>query len=326
MKRVKLRIEEISEEIAGYLTSLQVLVRHRNASKLYDLNIHCEELFCDILNVVLDIRHPGIHLTSANTASTPNCAGIDLIDRSQKIIVQVTSSSTNKKVKHTFAEIKASKKYIGYTLYFMFIAGEMEKINLRSNRAPTGIVCKRENLLYSEKLVGLLQGKKDKCEKLFKILHENLDAVCEEKQSRSDCFAFINQIACLCKCVDHVSCMCDEYLQAPAGKKVLDTDLIHKINHQVSNHIPMALPDLMSIRQTWASHMQIYAALLQINDYVGKIDSAGRDIAYYLDVLEVSMLTNRLLELINRIIKMMCREVGIRPDVAFTELMIAANL
>lgn len=325
MKQIKLHIEELREEIASYLTSLQVLVRHRNASKLYDINIHCEEIFCEVLNVVLRGKHPGICLVSANTVSSPNCPGIDLIDAKRKIIVQVTSSCKNDKVKDTFAVIKKANKYSGYVLYFMFIAGASERINLRSNRAPKGVVCKQENLLYPETLVSLLQGDKARCEKLLKVLRDNLGSR-NEMVPPSSCFSFITEIAMLCKSVDHVCCMCDEFLQDPNGVKGFGKVLIERINHQISNSIPEAMPNLFQIRQEWALHVPIYGALLQIDDYVSRIDATGRDVAYDLDVQEVSKLTNELLLLIRRIVKMMCVVAGLKEEVAFTELSIRANL
>ena len=36
------------------------------------------------------------------------------------------------------------------------------------------------------------------------------------------CFNFVNEIALLCKFTDHVKCMCEEFMQEPAGKKGFD--------------------------------------------------------------------------------------------------------
>lgn len=111
MKPIKLRNEQMKEAITGYLAALAALVRQRGALKLYDVNQHCEEFYCDLLNEILKRKHPGLKLVSTNTFLHPNCVGIDLVDRNKHVIVQVTSTATNAKVKHTFDEIKKASKY-----------------------------------------------------------------------------------------------------------------------------------------------------------------------------------------------------------------------
>ena len=328
MKPIKLRNEQLKEAITGYLAALEALVRQRGALKLYDVNQHCEEFYCDLLNEILKHKHTGLKLVPTNTFLHPNCVGIDLMDRKNHVIVQVTSSATNEKVRHTFDEIRKSSKYNGFTLYFVFIAGKSEKINLTKNRSPRSIVCRREHLLYPENLTALLQGSTCKStgvnyQNVLKILQYYLGDD-NHKMSVDTCFNFVYCIAGLVKSVDHVRCMCEEFMQEPGGDG-FDDVLIQRINHQVNNHIPKSLPELGPFRQVWARNTQVYGFLLEIRRLVFEIDCAGRDDYKWLNVKEVKKLVDELLSDIYNTIRAMCKETGISEDVAFTELYIKAN-
>lgn len=329
MKPIKLRNEELKKNITGYLTALEVLVRQRDALKLYDINQHCEEIYCELLNEVLERRRRKLKLVLANTPEHPNCKGIDLIDKKRKVIVQVTSSSTNDKLNHTFSQIKSQRQYDGFTLYFMFIAGKMEKLNLRENRPPKFITCKREHLLYPEDLTELLQGSTSKStqtnyEKVLKILKYHLGDVGQEPSSEQ-CLCFISKIARLVKAVDHVRCMCEEFLQIRQDTKGFGPTLLCRINHQVCNHIPDSLPALELFRHFWAKSVPIYGSLLEIGNLVSEIDCTAKDDIKDLDVHEVKKLTETLLGKIYTTIGWMCKATDISEEVAFTELSIKAN-
>ena len=329
MKPIELRNEELKNAITGYLAALEALVRHRDALKLYDANQHCEEVYGDLLNEVLKSRHPRLGLHSANKPEQPNCKGIDLIDERRRVVVQVTSSATNDKLNHTFHEINDQREYNDFTLYFMFIAGKMEKLDLRKNRPPKFITCKREHLLYPEDLTKLLQGSSSKStrasyEKVLKILKYHLGDA-DQKTSPEQCLGFVNKIARLVKAVDHVRCMCEEFLQSRQGMKGFGSTLLHRINHQVSNHIQGSLPNLEPIRHAWAKNLPIYGLLLEIGSLVFEIDCTEKYDIRDLDVREVKHLTKTLLGKIYTTIRLMCKATDISEEVAFTELTIKAN-
>lgn len=84
----------------------------QNGLGLFNLNHYAEDLFCEILNAL-----KGWHLSNVNR-ETLNCPGIDLIDKEQKIIVQVTSDRRVSKLKDTLSKVQVPK-YEGYTFYFL---------------------------------------------------------------------------------------------------------------------------------------------------------------------------------------------------------------
>ncbi len=329
MKPVELRNEELKKAITGYLAALEALVRQRDEMKLYDVNQHCEEIYGELLNEVLKRRHHKLKLVSANTPEHPNCKGIDLIDEKRRVVVQVTSSATNDKLNHTFHEINDQRQYDGFTLYFMFIAGKMEKLDLRKNRPPRFITCKREHLLYPEDLTGLLQGNTSKStqtnyESVLNILKYHLGND-DQKTSSEQCLCFVNKIAGLVKAVDHVRCMCEEFLRSGQSMKGMGLTLLHRINHQVCNHIQDSLPAMEPIRHAWVKNLPIYGLLLEIGSIVFEIDCTEKYDIRDLDVHEIKKLTEKLLGKIYTTIRWMCKATDISEEVAFTELSIKAN-
>lgn len=327
MNPVKPSKEKLINEITGYLTALEVLVRQRNSMKLYDINRHCESFYCDLLNVVLKRDGHRLRLVPADNAEHPNQSGIDLIDKERKVMVQVTSSFSIEKVKHTFKEIN-DPQYANFILYFIFIAGKSGKIDFRKVRPPKSVKCTREHLLSPEDLTAMLQGKGIRTmQKVLEVLQCHLGSE-DHAHSEDNLFYFINQIAGLVKSVNNVRCMCEEFLQIlQATKEVtgLAPVLIQRINHQVSNHIPNNLPDLGPIRQKWARDTQIYSMLLGIGHLVFEIDCTGRDDPRSLDVHEVKKLVEALLTKIRSTIIYMCKAAAVSEEVAFTELTIIAN-
>lgn len=353
-------ITKLKDSIEEYLTKLEVSVRHQNALGHHDINIDSEQLYCDLLNEIFKNRYPKLKLLSANTPSDPNYKGIDLIDRQNRLFVQITSDATKAKILKTIEKVSDPQKYTGFTLWFVFIAGRSSEVDFRSihNKVPSYITCKSTGVFYPSDLTKQLRGRKlDDYKRVYNLLQKHLDwrpetqsgiqtdeyrtkgaLIISETPEKSDgphgteytinageCFSFINRIAMLCKFADHVRCMCEEYLEEPKGKKFFDDVLLQRINYQINNHIPDALPELGAIRQAWARNVEIYGGLLKINENVSAIDCAGRLDARDADVQEIKKLVNVLLTGIYDVIKAMCRVVSVSEDVAFTELSIKAN-
>lgn len=87
----KEKIEKIAELFARFRTEVESL----NSLNLYDINVHAENVIIPILNLVY-----GVNLVNINN-KVRNSAAIDLVDTENRIAVQVTSTATGDKVKHT---------------------------------------------------------------------------------------------------------------------------------------------------------------------------------------------------------------------------------
>ena len=75
------------------LATLEIRIRNRGTLNILDLNIHSETFFAQLIMTVL-----GFHFDNLNTIKQ-NIEGIDLIDNDNKIIAQVSATSTKAKFK-----------------------------------------------------------------------------------------------------------------------------------------------------------------------------------------------------------------------------------
>lgn len=112
----------------GIEMRLNWLVERTNSrakQNILDLNIHAETFFEKLLNVIYDLCLENLNKVSKNAK------GVDLIDRTNKIAFQVTSTATTTKINNSIK--KLGKDYQGYTLKFMFIGnGIHSKLSKKS--------------------------------------------------------------------------------------------------------------------------------------------------------------------------------------------------
>ena len=121
-----------SEYIRRKLSYIKSMVEDDTKQKLYDINTTAEYMFMFLLNDVY-----GWQLVNANDDIHPNFPAIDLIDTTKKIVIQVTSSITDKKVVTSiekFAKFSddtykdgAYKKYAHYQLKMFYIKEKPNK-------------------------------------------------------------------------------------------------------------------------------------------------------------------------------------------------------
>lgn len=88
----QIRLSRIGELLVRFVGEVKIL----NTANLYDVNIHAENILIPLLNEVYDVK-----LVNANLEEEKNFSAVDLIDRENRIAIQVTSSSDNEKIKHT---------------------------------------------------------------------------------------------------------------------------------------------------------------------------------------------------------------------------------
>lgn len=92
-----------------------------NAVNLYDINIIAEDFFPGLLNLIY-----GYELKNANHLEK-NAPAIDLIDRKNRIAVQVTSDNSSTKIRHTIAEFNKNQAYHLYDRLVVLILTQKKK-------------------------------------------------------------------------------------------------------------------------------------------------------------------------------------------------------
>lgn len=121
MKRV-----EFTNYINERFAVLQVRVNSRGKLNILDLHIHSENFYMYLLNKVY-----GWNLKNANQENQ-NVEAIDLIDETNKIVIQVSATSTKQKIENTLSK-KSFEEYKkqGYCFKFVSIskpADDLRKI------------------------------------------------------------------------------------------------------------------------------------------------------------------------------------------------------
>lgn len=119
-------------DILDRLSGLAYNVELRGLLNLLDLHVISEDFFVGLLNLVY-----GWNLRNANSL-LQNAPGIDLVDDSNHILVQVTGSCTKKKIEHSLEEI--SEKYSGYHFYFVPIVLDARKQRIYEYTPPHGVL------------------------------------------------------------------------------------------------------------------------------------------------------------------------------------------
>lgn len=105
------------------LSTLATRIELRGKLNILDLHVHAEDFYVQFFNLLI-----GWHLENANHLSQ-NVAGIDLVDNTRRIVVQVSATATKEKVQSTLAK-KALHGYEGHS--FKFISISKDAAHLRS--------------------------------------------------------------------------------------------------------------------------------------------------------------------------------------------------
>lgn len=111
------------EHIEKMLSCLSHYIEISNSQGTNDINVACENLVLMLMNSVY-----GYKLENFNgKRHMSNAAGIDLIDLTNKVCVQVTSKQTKKKLDDTLESCKENSKLKHYKLKFFIIANKANK-------------------------------------------------------------------------------------------------------------------------------------------------------------------------------------------------------
>ena len=110
MKRRKL-----FDYIEDLLSVLAFRVERRGKLNILDLHLHSENFYRDFFNLLFNWEL--VNLTEENQ----NVEAIDLIDRKNKIIIQVSSTNTKQKIENALAK-SSMEDYSGWSFKFISIA------------------------------------------------------------------------------------------------------------------------------------------------------------------------------------------------------------
>jgi len=158
------------EYIKNQLTFIKSKVELDNQLGLLDINKLGENIFMHILNDVYDWN-----LINANLLQE-NFPAIDLVDNTNKLVVQVTSTTTTDKLLGTIEKFKALSQYSGYQLKIFYIKNKpnFQKESL-SKFSQNGVLA--NDMLGIEDILEVIQADHNKCKSLYLTLQQRLDSI-----------------------------------------------------------------------------------------------------------------------------------------------------
>lgn len=99
---------------------------------LLDVNVHAEDFYRDILNIVYDWKLQNMNQWNQNAA------GVDLWYDGGKIVVQVTSTASKVKVQSSIDKLSAGQ-FSDYQFKFLRIDGDVRKLRKECFTTPEGL-------------------------------------------------------------------------------------------------------------------------------------------------------------------------------------------
>ncbi len=141
--------KEHIERITDALGSLAYRLEAKNSISLYDINIHAEDFFKGLLNLIF-----GYNLENINIADGKNTAAIDLGDIDKRIAVQVTSDKTPKKIRTTIEKFLKKNLFENYErLTFLIIKIKKKDYRPSFNTQEKFQFNKKEDIIFIEDLL-----------------------------------------------------------------------------------------------------------------------------------------------------------------------------
>jgi len=116
--------------IESKLNELAYRISARGKLNILDLNIHSENFFLHLFNKLYNWDLKNLN------EKIQNVEAIDLIDSSNKIIIQVSATNSKVKVQNSLNK-NIQKKYSGYNYKFISIAGDAGKLRQDSYSIPS---------------------------------------------------------------------------------------------------------------------------------------------------------------------------------------------
>ena len=158
---------------------------------MYDINIHCEDFYMRLLNLLY-----GWNLVNANTIQR-NSPAVDLIYTSGNIIVQVSSTNTTTKIQSSLDKIDA--QYTGYYYKFVSIAKPADKLKEHKFSTPSNLNIQFEasNDIYDiDTLLNKIKSlSAAEMEEVYKFIKQELQFETDELKLETGLAHVINELS-----------------------------------------------------------------------------------------------------------------------------------
>ena len=154
----------IEAKLSQFATSLQM----RGGLNILDEHLHSENFYLHFFKVLFDWDLQNLNTVQQNTA------GVDLIDTTHKIVIQVSATATKQKIESALA--KDLSRYKGYSFKFISISKDAKELRTKTFSNPHNLTFSpAEDILDIPSLLRFIitmstERQKDICEFLKKEL------------------------------------------------------------------------------------------------------------------------------------------------------------
>lgn len=155
--------------IENKLSTLVVSVKNRGKLNLLDLNIHSEIFFANLFNRIFNYN-----LINANMIKQ-NQEGIDLIDKNNKVIIQVSSTCNKAKIQNS---LNKSKDYKDYSFKFIAITSSNYVTKVKEHSFEKGLLNfnPKEDIYGISEILRVIQNLEiDLLKKVYQLIKEELE-------------------------------------------------------------------------------------------------------------------------------------------------------
>ncbi|MBN1830257.1 MAG: SMEK domain-containing protein [Deltaproteobacteria bacterium] len=133
------------------LSFLAYRIEIRGSLNLLDLNLHSENFYLHFFNLLF-----GWELVNLNTVKE-NIAGIDLVDTTNNVVVQVSSLATFHKIESSLN--KELSDYQGYSFKFISISKNAKHLRTKTYTNPHNLIFSPQQDIWDiEYLLGFIRG------------------------------------------------------------------------------------------------------------------------------------------------------------------------
>lgn len=307
--------------ITDCLAFLSFKVKYANAVCFYDVNHIAEDVYCDILGEILDLK-----LENANNTE-PNASAIDLIDKKKKVIVQVSSQRGKGKVDDSLSKIDIAK-YKGYRYAFLCIADDPPDYwNEKTFTPPSGVAFDCPKDVYGPtKLSKACNGLDiERARKVYELCRKHFGtrsdgtehAVARQWVTRDDLHKFIAITAPIVSIEMQVRSRCDGEDASLYYKKKINSLILNQLNSLYSE----ATSEYLNIRMSLVGAHSLLEELRLLENLHISVDRCGRDDASQLDVAQVSKQLDESISCVARILEAFARELRIDKSDLVSEFM-----
>lgn len=168
------------------LAVLSTEVELRGSVNILDIHVHCEDFYARLLNLLF-----GYSLINLN-ATQQNSAGIDLIDKSGKFVLQISSTTTFNKVQAALSHARLAG-LSGYSFKFVSISKDAEDLRKKVFGNPHGLTFSPAADIIDLKSITavLLHSTLSKLQQIYSFLNEELPLSEGEPPSETNIAALI---------------------------------------------------------------------------------------------------------------------------------------